>query len=152
MLSRTSGVFIFTNMQSVQLVVVMSRNFWKLEVVVGREMRQNSLVYFECSNGREIQTESSLLLQELLEGYKGVAIGGLRDISVFFENTCRRLLRERMHRELETLANTVERLEKQQRTKGQKAAIRCLRDVMLEKQEETMRSIQTIQTRSEVQL
>nr|WNL49630.1 hypothetical protein MarFTMF_114 [Marseillevirus sp.] len=136
-------------MQSIQLIANKADSFWKLSVLVGETRQENSLVYLVC---KKFPPSFEGILDELLDGYDGVAFGGLRDVSAFFENNCRRFLREQMHEELETLAMTIERLEKQPKTRGQKAAIRCLWDVMLEKQEETMEFIHGIQTRREEQL
>nr|WRK65393.1 hypothetical protein MarFTME_348 [Marseillevirus futianmevirus] len=138
-------------MKSFQLVAHKKKSFWEVCAVFGQEKSRESFLYITFDS-EDVKEKLEKEFARVFDGYKGVFFGELRKISVFFENRCKTLLREEMHTELEILAKTVERLEQQPRTKGQKAAIRGIRQVMLERQEQVATFIQRIQTRTEQQL
>nr|WQM86909.1 hypothetical protein [Marseillevirus cajuinensis] len=138
-------------MQSFQLVARKKESFW--EVCTGYEQERSAEPFlYAAFDSRDVKEKLEKEFARVFDGYKGVLFGELRRISAFFESRCKALLREEMHKELETLAKTVERLEQQPRSKGQKAAIRGIRQVMLERQEQTAMFVQRIQTRTEHQL
>lgn len=118
-------------MNAVQLIANRTETFWRVDILRDQEKSEKTIVLFVCDDSEFVFRKIKEFFENVFEEHQGVSFGGLDEISVLFENACRMFAREKMYETLDGFLLVIRELEAMPKTRGQKAAIRGLRDEIM---------------------
>lgn len=139
-------------MNTVQLIANRTETFWRVDILRDQEKSGETVVHFVCDDSEFVFRKTREFFENVFKEHQGISFGGLDEVSVLFENACRMFARERMYETLDEFLLVIKELEAMPNTRGQKAAIRGLRDEIMRIEVDVATSFTKTQTTPESSL